>query len=111
MYAAYIALSWKTTLITWIFLRGWYPTSDTSGPPGDSVLYFNSHLVLWVSRQTCQLLKAFTLHKKVSIQSYETKNQKFYPENDSTLVDFIPGGHLYLKLDIILVKKKKKSRN
>ena len=31
---AYIALSWKTTLITWIFLRGWYPTSDTSGPPG-----------------------------------------------------------------------------
>ena len=32
----YIALSWKT--ITWIFLRGWYPTSDTSGPPGLSLL-------------------------------------------------------------------------
>ena len=31
---AYIAWSWKTTLITWIFLRGWYPTSNTSGPPG-----------------------------------------------------------------------------
>ena len=30
---AYIAWSWKTTLITWIFLRGWYPTSDTNGPP------------------------------------------------------------------------------
>ena len=30
---AYIAWSWKTTLITWIFLRGWYPTSNTSGPP------------------------------------------------------------------------------
>ena len=28
-----IAWSWKTTLITWIFLRGWYPTSDTSDPP------------------------------------------------------------------------------
>ena len=30
----YIAWSWKTTLITWIFFRGWYPTSNTSGPPG-----------------------------------------------------------------------------
>ena len=30
---AYIAWSWKTTLIMWIFLRGWYPTSNTSGPP------------------------------------------------------------------------------
>ena len=30
---AYIALSWKTTLIMWIFLRGWYPTSDTSETP------------------------------------------------------------------------------
>ena len=26
--------SWKRTLIMWIFLRGWYPTSNTSGPPG-----------------------------------------------------------------------------
>ena len=31
---AYTALSWKTTLITWIFLRGWYSTSNTGGPPG-----------------------------------------------------------------------------
>ena len=31
---AYIALSWKTTLIMWFFLRGWYPTSNASGPPG-----------------------------------------------------------------------------
>ena len=30
---AYIARSWKTTLITWIFLRGWYPTSNTNAPP------------------------------------------------------------------------------
>ena len=29
----YIAWSWKTTLITWIFLRGWYPTLNTSAPP------------------------------------------------------------------------------
>ena len=28
----YIAWSWKTTLITWIFLRGWYPTSNTNDP-------------------------------------------------------------------------------
>ena len=40
---AYIALSWKTTLITWIFLRGWYPTSNTSGPPGCKVW------LLWVA--------------------------------------------------------------
>ena len=31
---AYIDWSWKTTLIMWIFLRGWYPTSNTSGSPG-----------------------------------------------------------------------------
>ena len=31
---AYIAWSWKTTLIMWFFLRGWYPTSNTSAPPG-----------------------------------------------------------------------------
>ena len=29
---AYIAWSWKTTLIMWIFLWGWYPTSNTSAP-------------------------------------------------------------------------------
>ena len=28
-------LVWKTTLITWIVLRGWYPTSNTSGTPGN----------------------------------------------------------------------------
>ena len=31
---AYIAWSWKTTLITWFFLRGWYPTSNTSASLG-----------------------------------------------------------------------------
>ena len=31
---AYIAWSWKTTLIMWLFLRAWYPTSDTSALPG-----------------------------------------------------------------------------
>ena len=31
---AYIAWSWKTTLIMWIFLRRWYQTSNTSGPWG-----------------------------------------------------------------------------
>ena len=34
----YIAWSWKTTLITWIFLRGWYPVWNTSGPPGDLIM-------------------------------------------------------------------------
>ena len=29
----FIAWSWKTTRITWIFVRGWYPTSYTSAPP------------------------------------------------------------------------------
>ena len=38
---AYIAWSWKTTLVTWIFfLRGWYPTSDTSGPPPGWRIHF-----------------------------------------------------------------------
>ena len=41
---AYIALSWKTTLITWIFLRGWYPTSDTSGPPGRKTTLIFYHI-------------------------------------------------------------------
>ena len=36
---AYIAWSWKTTLITWIFFRGWYPTSNTSTPPPPPVLW------------------------------------------------------------------------
>ena len=30
----YIAWSWKITLITWIFSRGWYLTSNTSGSSG-----------------------------------------------------------------------------
>ena len=34
MYARTLPGPEKTTLITWIFLRGWYPTSNTSAPPG-----------------------------------------------------------------------------
>ena len=30
---AYSAWSWKTTLITWIFGRAWYPPWHSSGPP------------------------------------------------------------------------------
>ena len=32
----YSALSWKTTLITWIFGRAWYPPWNSSTPPGKS---------------------------------------------------------------------------
>ena len=32
-----IAWSWKTTLIRVFFSRGWYPNSNKSGPPGQSV--------------------------------------------------------------------------
>ena len=32
--SAYSAWSWKTTLITWIFGRAWYPPWHSSGPPG-----------------------------------------------------------------------------
>ena len=39
---AYIVWSWKTTLITWIFLRGWYPTSDTSAPRVKMVYEFET---------------------------------------------------------------------
>ena len=31
---AYSGWSWKTTLITWIFGRAWYPPWHSSGPPG-----------------------------------------------------------------------------
>ena len=33
----YVSWSWKTTLITWIFLQGWYSTSNTSAPPPASI--------------------------------------------------------------------------
>ena len=41
---AYIAWSWKTTLITWIFGRAWYPPWHSSGPSGillDALSKFN----------------------------------------------------------------------
>ena len=33
MYARTLSCPEKQTLLTWIFLRGWYPTSNTSAPP------------------------------------------------------------------------------
>ena len=57
-------------------------------PPLDSVLYFNSHLALWVSRQTCQLLKAFPLPpQRIYFNLIKQKIQVLL-ESDSTLVDF-----------------------
>ena len=41
---AYSAWSWKTTLITWIFGRAWYPPRHSSGPPGVSHLEWNVDL-------------------------------------------------------------------
>ena len=39
----YIDWSLKTTLITWFFLRGWYPTSNTSAPPLNYMSSVSSH--------------------------------------------------------------------
>ena len=36
---AYSAWSWKTTLITWIFGRAWYPPWHSSGPPPGAFWY------------------------------------------------------------------------
>ena len=39
----YSAWSWKTTLITWIFGRAWYPPWHSSGPPGMCSPYIYVH--------------------------------------------------------------------
>ena len=72
------------------FLRGVYGGGGT-----DSVLYFNFHLALLVSHQTCQLLKAFTLHRKCQINLTKQKIQLLL-ENDSSLADFNhPSWHVW----------------
>ena len=51
----YIAWSWKTTLITWFFLRGWYPTLNTSAlPPGFqySLPMLSCQIVEWLYRSS-----------------------------------------------------------
>ena len=61
---AYSAWSWKTTLITWIFGRAWYPPWHSSGPPGctykfiiwntftlSTLIIVNFHL--WKCTQKC----------------------------------------------------------
>ena len=55
---AYIAGSWKTTLFTWIFLRGWYPTSNTSGPQGKNAGSFRPRHVLQLLPWRPQLTSA-----------------------------------------------------
>ena len=42
---AYIAWSCKTSLITWIFLREWYPTSNTSRPPPRLNIVYHSEKI------------------------------------------------------------------
>ena len=37
----YSAWSWKTTLITWIFGRAWYPPWHSSGPRGRRIYVYN----------------------------------------------------------------------
>ena len=50
---AYSGWSWKTTLITWIFGRAWYPPWHSSGPPR---MYYNvvHHLGFWNSERELQ---------------------------------------------------------
>ena len=45
---AYSAWSWKTTLLTWIFGRAWYPPWHSSGPPGVPFLFFLYRSCLWI---------------------------------------------------------------
>ena len=51
----YTAWSWKSTLITWIFLWGWYPTSNASGPPSRYLLLPIRKLPYLVLKTQCHI--------------------------------------------------------
>ena len=62
----YIAWSWKTTLIMWIFLRGWYPTSNTSGLPRHIVYLMWTNIFLTnLTILTSQLIQT---HHKINFK-------------------------------------------
>ena len=47
---AYSAWSWKTTLITWIFGRAWYPPWHSSGPPGIMIYHVPTKYKIFLSK-------------------------------------------------------------
>ena len=64
----YIAWSWKITLITWFFfIRGWYPTSTSSGPGIGFYTCYTERLDS-VLRKNCELcaryLKTIKIRRK-----------------------------------------------
>ena len=69
---AYIASSWKTTLITWFFLRGWYPTSDTSGPPPPGFRFMQTATGRWslFSFRIGQLLHKYPTHQEIILKTW-----------------------------------------
>ena len=64
---AYIVWSWKTTLITWIFLRGWYPPWNTSGPPPghlyvNCAFYLDKIWYFYVNKRKLRHFKIYHLY-------------------------------------------------
>ena len=74
---AYIVWSWKTTLIMWIFLRGWYLTSNTSGRPWST--HFGRKLFYTLSRviflDTCTTITSRRV--KTIVIKLEIKQKKY----------------------------------
>ena len=69
---AYSAWSWKTTLITWIFGRAWYPPWHSSGPPGKSA----QHDLFWIDIFTFMFMFLFmwVIRKLINV----SMNTTFY---------------------------------
>ena len=52
---AYSAWSWKTTLITWIFGRAWYPPWHSSDPRPFVIIFpIHAYETIWKPRLLCQ---------------------------------------------------------
>ena len=72
---AYSAWSWKTTLITWIFGRAWYPPWHSSGPPGRYV-DCGSIDPQWTNQRLCRCDRG-----EVIIRNISTMTSISYPVN------------------------------
>ena len=66
----YIASSWKTTPITWFFLQGWCPTSNSSAPTEGSSLTKSYYLHVFVYKvYTCMFISQFSLPTNIMLVS------------------------------------------
>ena len=66
---SYSAWSWKTTLITWIFGRAWYPPWHSSGPPG-KIHPFIYQIWLFISSHSYYQEADFATHASGMYSNY-----------------------------------------